>query len=147
METTVEERPAEGMKFAEPPKGLLKAPVDKVVALMDDSEALCAAVGELAKAGFEPEDFVVICGDAGAERLDVSGRQHGLGGRIFRVVEQLLDVHEVLVETEKHMLNGGLVISVPADEENLAEASRILSEHGAHYIHYFGKSSFRRLGA
>lgn len=51
--------------------------------------------------------------------------------------------------SEQHLADGGLMISVPADADNLAEVSRILREHGAHYIHHFGKASFRpeRLGA
>jgi hypothetical protein len=143
----VDERSNEDIKFAEPPEGLLTAPENRVIAHMDHPDGLPATVDDLAEAGFDRNEIFVLCGQKGAERLDVSGRHHGLVGRIYRLLEWTIDAHEVLLQSEQHLAAGGLVIGVPADEDNMDSVSRILREHGAHYIHYFGKNTFRRLGA
>lgn len=87
----MDEQASEGVRFAEPPEGLLKAPENRVVAHMDDPDALRPAVDDLAAAGFERDELFVLCGEKGAERLDVSGRQHGLPGRIYRLFEWMVD--------------------------------------------------------
>lgn len=135
------------LSFAEPPEGLLKAPVDRVIAHLDTPDAVTAAITELAAAGFDRDDIYVLCGKQGAERLDVSGSDHGLRGRIYRLLEWLGDEHEVLLASEEHLAAGGLVIGVPADEDDMETVSRIVRENGGHEIYHFGKTDWQRLGA
>ncbi|MGH9035429.1 MAG: hypothetical protein ACRD0O_06665 [Acidimicrobiia bacterium] len=137
----------EDLSFPEPPEGLLKAPVDRVIAHLDTPDAVVAAIDDLAEAGFDRDEIYVLCGQQGAERLDVSGRHHGLGGRIYRFLEWLGDEHEVLLKSEQHLAAGGLVMGVPADEDVKEAASRILRERGGHEIYHFGKTDWQRLGA
>jgi len=141
------ERGDEDSSFPEPPEGLLTAPVNRVIAHMDDPDAVAAAIDDLTEAGFDRDQIFVLCGPKGAERLDVTGRHHGLRGRVYRFFEWIIDAHEVLLQSEQHLAAGGLVIGVPADEADMETVSRVLRQHGGHYIFHFARSTFQRLGA
>src|SRR5256885_1079911 len=108
-EQAVEGRNDEGFGLPEPPDGLLTAPVDSVVALLDGPDEAHAALEELVGAGFARDRISVLCGPKGAERLDVSGRHHGLRGRIYRLIEWIGDERELLVRSGDHLAAGGLL--------------------------------------
>lgn len=133
-------------EFPEPPEGLLTAPENSVVAHIDDPEAAAAAIDALTGAGFDRDGIWVLCGEAGAERLDVSGRDHGLRGRIYRVVERIGDERELLVRAAEHLESGGLIVTVPADDDTKASAARILAGHGGHDMTHFGRGHWEPLG-
>jgi hypothetical protein len=134
------------LSFPEPPEGLLTAPENRVVAQMDGQDSVAAAIDALAEAGFDREAIYVLCGPEGAKRLDVSGVDHGLRGRIYRVVEWIGDERAVLLRLEEHLAAGGLMVSVPADHVMSSTAARILGEHGAHGMAHFGKGHWEPLG-
>ena len=133
--------------FPEPPHGLLIAPDGSVVAQLDDPEEVAAAVEELVEAGFDREGMWVLCGSQGAERLDVTGRDHGLKGLVYRFVERIGDEREVLLQLEEHLSSGGPALTVSADEEARSTAARILGGHGAHDMAHFGKGHWGPLGS
>ncbi len=89
------ERSDEDTGLREPPDGLLTAPENRVLAHMDTPDAVAAAVDDLGQSGFPSDEVYVLCGPEGAERLDVTGEQHGLRGRTYRVMEWLGDEREV----------------------------------------------------
>jgi hypothetical protein len=142
----VSERKEEQAGFSEPPDGLLTAPENRVLAHVDTPDALNAAVEDLVQAGFVRDEIFVLCGPKGAERLDVSGADHGLRGRVYRVMEWMGDERDVLHRSGRHLEAGGLVVTVPADESAKATAGRILAEHGGHDIAHFGKGHWEPLG-
>lgn len=78
------------MNLPEPPEGLVTYPANRVAALDDPHEA-CAAIGELREQGFDGDEIFALAGSEGAERLDVSGRHHGLQGRADRLIEHIGD--------------------------------------------------------
>jgi hypothetical protein len=133
-------------RFPAPPDGLLTAPENRVVAEMDDPQAVAAAMEDLTEAGFDRDDIWVLCGPEGAKRLDVSGRDHGLKGRVYRIVEWIGDERAILLQSEKHLLAGGFVVAVPADEDVKATAAHVLGGHGGHEIVHFGKGHWEPLG-
>jgi hypothetical protein len=133
--------------FREPPDGLLTTPENRVLAHMDAPDAVAAAIEELADAGFASDEIFVLCGPAGAARLDVSGHDHGLMGRVRRVVEWMGDEREVLLRSGEHLAAGGLVVTVPAGEPEKATVARILRAHGGREISHFAKGTWERLGA
>ena len=143
----MEGRNDEEFAFPEPPERLLTAPVDSVVALLDGPDEAEAALEELVAAGFDRERIFVLCGPKGAERLDVSGRHHGLRGRVHRLIEWIGDERELLVRSRDHLATGGLVITVPADHRDMSTAARILGAHGGHGMAHFGKRHWEPLGA
>jgi hypothetical protein len=142
----VAEASEEELHFTEPPEGLLTTPENRVLALMDDPQAVAAAIDDLVQAGFDRNSIWVLCGPEGAERLDVTGRHHGLKGRIYRIVEWIGDERELLLETAEHLSSGGLAVTVPADDAAAGNAARILHQHGGHGMAHFGKAHFEPLG-
>ncbi len=136
----------EDRPFPEPPEGLITAPENRVVAHMDDPQMVAAAMDDLAAAGFDRDGIYVLCGAKGAERLDVAGRDHGLKGRVYRLVERIGDERVLLLRLEEHLVAGGLAVSVPADDEDKATAAHILGEHGGHDMAHFGKGHFEPVG-
>lgn len=140
------ERSDDDAGFPEPPDGLLTAPENRVLAHMDAPDDVAAAIEDLADAGVHSDEVYVLCGPKGAERLDVTGAQHGLRGRTYRVMEWMGDERDVLQRSGDHLGAGGLVVTVPADDAGKATAARILAAHGAHDIAHFGKGHWERLG-
>lgn len=137
----------EGFEFPEPPDGLLKPGPNSVIALLDEPDQAEAAVQDLVAQGFGGGSLYVLCGPKGAERLDVSGRHHGLRGRVYRLLEWLGDEKGGLLRARDHLAAGGLLISVPADEAQRSTAARILGTHGAHDMAHFGPGHWEPLGA
>jgi hypothetical protein len=104
-------------------------------------------VQDLVAQGFDRDGIYVLCGPKGAERLDVSGRHHGLRGRVYRLLEWLSDEKGGLFRARDHLAAGGLVLSVPADESQKATAARILGGHGGHGMAHFGHGHWEPLGS
>ncbi len=141
------ERSDDDTGFPEPPDGLLTAPENRVLAHMDTPDDVAAAIEHLGTAGVPTDEVYVLCGPKGAERLDVTGEQHGLRGRTYRIMEWMGDERELLLRSGDHLAAGGLVVTVPTDEAGKAEAARILADHGAHDIAHFGKGHWGPLGS
>ena len=137
----------EGFEFPEPPDRLLKPRANSVIALLDEPDQAQAALQDLVAQGFDRDSIFVLCGPKGAERLDVSGRHHGLRGRVYRLLERLGDEEERLVRAGDHLAAGGLVLSVPADDSQKATVARILGGHGSHDMAHFGRGHWEPLGA
>ena len=137
----------EGRNFPEPPDGLVKPQDDSVVAFLDDPDQLEAAVTELVEQGFERDRIWVLAGTKGVERLDVDGRHHGLRGRVYRLVEWMGDEKGILFRARDHLASGGLLLSVPANEDEKASAARVLGAHGAHGMAHFGRDHWEPLGS
>jgi hypothetical protein len=132
--------------FPEFPEGLVKPDEDSVIAFLGEPDQAHAAMEELVVQGFDRDRIWVLCGPAGAERLDVSGRQEGLRGRVYRLVEWMSDEKGLLFRARDHLSAGGLVMSVPADEDQKATAARILGAHGASNMAHFGTNHWEPLG-
>ncbi len=135
------------LELHEPPNELLTYPYDRVKALMDSPDDVVAAIEELADAGFEREKIFVLCGPPGAARLDISGRHHGLRGRIYRLVEQLGDAREDLEQSAHHLKAGGFLVTVPADDESMSTVAEILGRHGGHDMIHYGQWHYEHLGS
>jgi hypothetical protein len=57
------------------------------------------------------------------------------------------DEKGILFRARDHLAAGGLVISVPADEEQKPDVARILGAHGGHGMAHFGSDHWEPLGA
>jgi hypothetical protein len=112
---------------------------------MDSPDEVAAAIEELAQEGFERDQIFVLCGPKGAERLDVSGRHHGLRGRLYRFAEHFGGEREHLARNAEHLGAGGLTISVPADEEKKSTVARILGRNGGHEMTHYGKGHWEHI--
>jgi hypothetical protein len=142
----VSERDAGGVDLPEPPEGFVKYPTNTVAALMNDLDEVSAAIEDLVDAGFDRERMFALLGPEGAEQLDVDGRHHGLRGRLYRFVERIGDERDELLRADDHLRAGGLLLVVPADDEQKATAARIVIAHGAQRVVHFGAGTFEALG-
>ena len=136
----------EEFQLPEPPEGLLKYPANRVRALMDDPDEVVAAIDDLVQAGFDRKGIFGLAGPEGAERIDLTGRHHGLRGRLYRFMAHLGGEYEYLRAASEHLAGGGLYISVPADDEKKAVAAQILKTNGGHDVIHYGKGHFESLG-
>jgi hypothetical protein len=146
---TMSEPNDSGMEFRAPPVDVPTSPVNRVIAVMDDPNEVASAIGHLVEVGYEREQIFVLCGPSGAERLDLSGRHHGLGGRLYRLAERVLagEEREELEHYAQHLKGGGLLVSVPADEKEKSAVADVLARYGGHEMTHFGKGHWERLGA
>ena len=118
------------LSYPEPPDGIVKPEQDSVVAFLDEPDAVESAMEQLVEAGFNGDRIYVLCGPKGAERL-----------------EWMSDEKGILFRAKDHLEGGGLVVSVPADEDHKADAARILGAHGGHGMAHFGSDHWEPLGA
>ncbi len=116
-------------------------PFNKVTAVLDASEELDSSLVALEQSGVDTNTIEVLCGQQGADTLDVTGAKHGLGARLARVLLNLTSEAETIRDYAKHLEAGRFVIMVPVtpkvSKETIVES---LKHHHANHIHYFGKT-------
>jgi hypothetical protein len=119
---------------------------NRILAVFDDPDAVTAAIDDLVQVGLEAEQIFVLSGPKGAESLDLSGRHHGLRGRLYRLAAMLGDEWEKLDYYKESLEQGALLISVPADEEHASAVAEVLRSRGAHEMTHYDKGHFESLG-
>jgi len=133
--------------FAPPAPDLLRLPSQRVIASLPGPDEATASLSDLIDAGFPEHDIYAICGEAGLERLDPSGKHHGLHGRVIRAVENVAAAADSLFDYAHDLESGAVLISVPApDDELRSHAAHILREHGGTRMRYFGTGTITELG-
>jgi hypothetical protein len=121
-------------------------PRHSVIAILPGGENASAAVADLVAAGFPRRGIGALCGDNGLERLDPTGRYHGLWGRIVRTTQVVFAWADEVAHDAEHIGRGGVGLSVPAATPDEARrAAEILRRHGAQHIRYFGSLTFTEL--
>jgi hypothetical protein len=133
------------MSFAEGPQMTSRrqgvATVNRLMAVTDEAEAATNATRELVQAGFSPAAITVLQGDEDADRIDAMGTVGGRWKRAWRLLQftqtdQMVD----LAIYEAALRHGRLVIAVHArGDRRQAEAKRILTTAGAHFMNFFGR--------
>jgi hypothetical protein len=119
----------------------LTYPTNRVVAIVDTPDELRSAIAQLNQTGFEEDKIDVLCGQKGADRLDVTGEHHGFLARLYRFIEKFGDMESENLREYEHELRGGhflLAVEVP-DDERRAQVVQILESHGGHRINFYGR--------
>jgi chitinase len=116
---------------------LVNYPTNCVLGVVDNPGQAYSAIGDLNAAGFE---LVALAGAEGAERLDVTGEEHGLKGQIIRTIQKYGDSESTEFQRYDDELRAGhYVIRVHVDDENARNSVKdILVNHGGHFINYYG---------
>jgi hypothetical protein len=115
-------------------------PAGWTLSVIGDSEAAEAALAELAEAGVQADDVIVLSGAGAADQITKLGTSTGMAARIrrgvqFVTMDQMPDLHVYELAMEQgHPLLGIRV----ADTEKRRRAIEILRRHGAHFINRFG---------
>jgi hypothetical protein len=115
-------------------------PTNQLLAVIDDPEAADAAAQALRDAGFE---VTVFRGPESADSVRGTGRARGRWTRLVRVFQFMsMDQMPDFVTYEAALREGRAVIAVRiGGRAKLEAARRILLEHGAHFLNWFGRFS------
>lgn len=124
----------------------LSYPTGKVIGIIDGLDDMQAGVEALTGTGFATDSVQVLCGPGGLQRLDADGGRKGWLGRLVRVVQNYGPEREQLrlIETELEEGHFAIGIEVPDDDRKI-DAARVLAQHGAHDLHYYGEWSIEDL--
>ena len=116
-------------------------PFNKVTAVLDSPQELDSSLAALEGAGVDVNAVEVLCGQRGADTLDVTGAKHGLGARLARMLLNLTSEADTIRDYAKHLEAGHFVIMVPVTSEVPKETIvESLRQNHAKHIHYFGKT-------
>ena len=116
-------------------------PTDSLLAVLPDAERAATAAAALKAAAIPDKDITILRGDEGASRFDPTGAFHGLFARLRRLVSfTVMDQLPDMAWYDAAIRAGGAVVMVRIRGDELkADAIRILREHGAHFVNYYGR--------
>lgn len=116
-------------------------PNRKVLAVLDDRDALERAVASIKTLGIPERGIETFAGPADAERFDATGARHGTLARLRRVMQfSLMDQLPALAWYEAALREIRHVIAVKtADGATTLKAVEALKGAGAHFINRFGR--------
>ncbi len=121
-------------------------PTNRIIGIIDSKEDVDNAVKSLQEAGFAEDAIVVFTGEEIVKQIDLGGEHHGPKWRIIRALQHLGEEGEIFDRFKEAMLAGHYTISVPGKElETRGEAKKILKEHKAYDLHFFGKGAVEDL--
>src|SRR6187402_3983737 len=127
----MESNPAERRDF-------IPYPTNRVVGTVADAKAARATIDALLQAGFAREDIEILHGEAGAQRLDPEGVEHGFLAQFQRTLIRTGGQNEEYKHLMRHaedVSSGRFVLMVLArrrDQRTLA--ADILNAHGAEFV-------------
>ena len=127
----------------------IRYPTDHVLAVLDNRSEMNAAVAALEGGGFLASEIQVGTGIAAADELDATTGRRGLASMLIRLAERIGATDEEM-ETknryEQAMRENRFVLSVAAaTPERKEQATRILREHRAHTVAFFGKHTIEHI--
>jgi hypothetical protein len=116
------------------------SPVGRLIAVADTAADAEAARQGLVAAGVDVGAIETLSGLDAAAAFDVSGRRHGVLGRLFRILEfTWADQAPDFAWYEAAVRGGRTVLIVRVrGQRHVAHAARIIEEAGGHFINYFG---------
>ena len=123
----------------------VRYPTNHVLAVLDTREQATDAVAALASGGYLESEIQINTGAATADDVSASPGRGGLAGILIRLAERMGVTDEEL-ETkhryERALRDNRFVVAVAAPtEERKDRAAKILREHGAHTVTFFGKAT------
>ena len=129
--------------------GFIPYPMNRVVGTIADASDARGAINALIQAGFDEHDIDILHGEAGAQRLDPEGIEHGFFARFQRTLIRTAGPAEEYTHLMRHVEDvhaGRFVIMVLAKErERRTLAADILNAHGAEFIGFYGRWSWEGL--
>lgn len=125
------------------PDDPLRYPTHHVVAILDTAQQAVAAVEALTSGGFLDSEVLIGCGTAAADALRNSTGRSGLAKLGMRIAESIGVANDEMrfkAEYEQALRDNHFVVLVNApSEEREALATRILHEHKARAVRYYGR--------
>jgi hypothetical protein len=113
---------------------LQRHPKHEVFGLLDQPQEVDAILQDVGRLGGDERSVQVIRKEEPADTAE----QHV--GVIGRTVDRLSEEHEFNELYESHVEAGQCLVGIPcSDQIDKEKAQRILHDHGAHDINYFGQ--------
>ncbi len=126
-------------------------PTNRVVGTIADAAGARATIEALLQAGFDRQDIDILHGDAGVDRLDPTGAEHGFLAQFQRTLIRIAGPAEEFKHLRHHVDDvraGRFVIMVLAKErEKRNVAADILNSHGAEFVGFYGRWAWQSLEA
>ena len=125
-------------------------PGGNVIGVLIDDAALKDARERLAQAGFAPDSYDVLEGEADAARIDVEGGAHGLAGKVKRWLQGVLsDDADHAHRYGEHLAEGHFIVgvSVGGDDAAKQRAADALRAADAQFINYYADNYVEDLDA
>ena len=121
--------------------GFVSAPVNRVVGVLDDPEAVPAILTSLLDAGFAEDKIHVFVGEEGERVLDLAGTHHGWRARMARSLQKLGFESDVFHEADAELKLGHALIGVLTNgsREEESDVAKVLKSHEVHSLHFFGR--------
>jgi len=114
-------------------------PTGWILGVIDDPADVEGVDAELASAGIEGEDRMILSGPDDARRLDGLGRESGFLARMHRITQFLaMDQMPDFLVYEVALREGRAAIGVRPPDPKRAAAVETLKRHRAHFINRFG---------
>ena len=131
----------------DPDSDTLAFPDDTLVGIIDDPDAVEAAVGDLANSGVPEGEIQVLCCEDGARRLDPTGKRHGGLERLRRIVQNFGDEDREHVRRQADEMRAGrFLVTAPAEgREERDRLAGILKERGGRFINHYTSWSVTQL--
>ena len=124
-------------------------PTNRVVGTIVDAADAHAAIEALLQAGFDRQDIDILHGEAGIDRLDPTGAEHGFLAQFQRTLIRIASPAEEFKHLSRHIDDvraGRIVIMVLAKErEKRNVAADILNSHGAEFVGFYGRWAWQSL--
>jgi hypothetical protein len=116
-------------------------PTDSLLAVVPDPERAAAAAAGVKATGIADKDITILRGDEGAARFDPTGAVHGVFTRLRRLVSfTVMDQLPDMAWYDAAIRSGQAVVMVRVrGDDSKSAAIRILRDHGAHFVNYYGR--------
>ncbi|HEV8281252.1 MAG TPA: hypothetical protein VGQ02_05305 [Candidatus Limnocylindrales bacterium] len=116
-------------------------PTDSLLGVVPDAEAAAKVAAALKAAGVPDRDITILRGEESAARFDPTGAVHGLFTRLRRIVSfTVMDQLPDMAWYDAAVRGGHAVVMAKVrGDERKSEAVRILRDHGAHFVNYYGR--------
>jgi hypothetical protein len=119
-------------------KEFVATPLNNLIAVFHDVDALNAAINDLKENGFANDKIRQFIGEEGVRAMDFNGSGHGLAAELLRYFQSIGPDRTYLARYEEYMKDGDALLLVYAPKtEQKQTASDILRKHSAHRVTYF----------
>ena len=115
-------------------------PTDSLLGVVDGPDTAARVAAALKAAAIPDRDITALRGDEGAARFDPTGAVHGLVARLRRIVSfTVMDQLPDMAWYDAAIRSGKAVVMVKARGDSKEDAIRIMRDHGAHFVNYYGR--------
>ncbi len=126
---------------------MLTYPTERVVGILEVDGDLQGLLEALSEAGVPDDRVEVLIAGDDDQRLDASGKGHGVAGRVKRVVQEVLGDEGERLRTLRDELDAGhyvvaIELARSSDEDRETEkreVATVLTRYGARDVAFYGR--------